>query len=172
MKQLIVFICSFISSICFCQEKFHSVEGNCEVIFPSKPHHLKKIIPIARTGQCLNYDAYLSLDEKDDTVCMMVIANFPDKIQEENQKQSLEGFLNGVINHKNDKKLVFADFSEFYNLCAIDFLLQHQNRYFKGKAFIRENRLYLIAMEYNANLNLDEIFEKYIDSFNFLDRAY
>lgn len=169
MKKLIVFffICFiFFSNICFSWEKFHSIEGNCEISFPEKPHHIKQVIPIQQTNEQLNYDVYLSLIDKENIICMMVIASFPGEIEQENQKQSLEGFLNGIINHKNDKKIIYASFSKYCSLNSIDFLLESQNRYFKGKAFIKENKLYLVGMEYNSNLNLDNTFEKYINSFH------
>ncbi len=167
MKKLAVFFFLFFlffSSSCFCWEKFYSIEGNCEILFPNKPHHLKQVIPIQKTNEFLNYDVYLSLSDKD-TICMMIIANFPSKINPANQRQSLEGFFNGIVNHKKDKKVIYCGFSNFYDLDALDFLLESQNRFFKGKVFIKENKLYLIAMEYNNDLNLDKIFEKYISSF-------
>jgi len=169
MKKLIFLLFIFCVLLCsynFSWEKFYSIEGNCEILFPNKPHHLKQVIPLQQTNDYLNYDIYLSLIDQDNTICMMVIANFPAIIDEINEKQSLEGFINGIINHKNDKKIIYADFSTFFNLKAVDFLLENQNRYFKGKVFIKENKLYLIAMEYNSNLNFDKTFEKYISSFN------
>jgi hypothetical protein len=163
MKKLTLLFL-LICNLGFCWEKFHSIEGNCEILFPNKPHHLKQVVPIKETNEYLNYDVYLSLNDSD-TICMMVIANFPSKISPGDEKLSLEGFLNGVINHKNDKKVIYANFSNFYDLSALDFLLENQTRSFKGKVFIKEDKLYLIAIEYNNNLNLDQTFKKYIDSF-------
>lgn len=149
----------------FSWEKFFSVEGNCEISFPDKPYHVKQTIPIDQSKEFLNYDVYLSMADKDNSICMMIVANFPSKIDISAHKASLEGFLNGIVNHKNEKKLIYANFSDFNSLNALDFLLENQNRYFKGKVFIKENKLYLIAMEFNTNLNLDAIFEKYVTSF-------
>lgn len=165
MKKLIFIWFIFFANISFAWEKFHSIEGNCQILFPDKPHHLQQVVPINQTNEYLNYDVYLTLSEQDNTICMMVIANFPRAVEPENQKQSLEGFLNGIINHKNDKKVIYANFSQFNDMESMNFLLENQNRAFKGKAFIKEKKLYLIAMEYNSNQNLDSMFEKYVGSF-------
>jgi hypothetical protein len=124
------------------------------------------MIPIKEVNGYLKYDVYISFIDENNSVCMMIIANFPTKIDKSNERLSLEGFLNGIINHKNDKKIVYANFSDFNDLSALDFLLENQNRYFKGKAIIRGNKLYLIAMEYNNTLDFDKTFEKYMDSFS------
>lgn len=165
MKKLLFLVFVLITSYGFSWEKFFSIEGNCEIAFPDKPHHMKQVIPIQQTNEFLNYDVYLSMMDKDSTICMMVVAAFPTKFEPANQRPSLEGFLNGIVNHKNDKKVIYADFSEFNAMNALDFLLESHNRLFKGKVFIKDNKLYLIAMEYNSNLNLDAEFEKYISSF-------
>ena len=166
LSFLFFVFCVLLSSYSFPWEKLHSIEGNCEILFPNKPHHLKQRIPIEKTNEKLNYDVYLSQIDEDNSICMMIIANFPDKIDKINEKQSLEGFFNGIVNHKNEKKIIYADFSDFHDSSALDFLFENQNRYFKGKVFVNENKLYLIAMEYNNYLNLDATFEKYITSFN------
>jgi len=170
MKKFSLFFfifCVLLSSYSFSWEKFYSLQGNCEILFPSKPQHMTQKIPIKEINDYMNYDVYMSFLDENNSICMMVIASFPTKIEKDKEKQSLEGFLNGIINHKNEKKLIYAKFSDFKNLNAIDFLLENQNRYFKGKAIILENKLYLIAMEFDNHLDLDKTFQKYIESFNF-----
>jgi len=163
MKKFSLFFfifCVLFNSYSFSWEKFYSLSGDCEILFPTKPHHMAQKIPIKDLDAYMNYDVYMSLLDEDNSVCMMVVASFPTKIEEAKEKQSLEGFLNGIINHKNEKKLIYAKFSKFQNKNAIDFLLENQNRYFKGRAIIVEDKLYLIAIEFNNNLDLDQTFSK------------
>ncbi|NGX32801.1 MAG: hypothetical protein K1060chlam4_00854 [Candidatus Anoxychlamydiales bacterium] len=169
MKKIIFLI--FISSILisgssFSWEKFYSIEGKCEVLFPNKPEHMRQAIPVKDLGSYMNYDVYLSTLDDESSVCMMIIVDFPAKIDSDKELQSLEGFLNGIINHREEKKLISADFTTLGDLNALDFVVEDQNRYFKGKAIISESKMYLIAMEYDTHLDLDISFNKYIESFH------
>lgn len=164
---LVFFIFSvMISSYSYTWEKLYSIEGECEISFPNKPHHMKQVVPVQDLNAFMNYDIYMSFVDDENSICMMIVVDFPTEIDITKEKQSLEGFINGVINYKEDKKLLYANFSEFNQLNALDFLLESDNRFFKGKAIIADSKLYLIAMEYNSNLDLDKIFNKYIESFN------
>jgi len=150
----------------FSWEKFYSIEGKCEVLFPNKPEHMRQVIPVKDLSSYMNYDVYLSTLDDEESICMMIIVDFPAKIDSDKELQSLEGFLNGIINHRDEKKLISADFTTFENLNALDFVVEDQNRYFKGKTIIHENKMYLIAMEYDSHLDLDISFNKYIESFH------
>jgi len=164
--SLLFFVfCILISAANFSWHKFYSIDGKCEILFPNKPHHIKQIIPIEGSSY-INYNVYLSSFEEDSSVCMMIIVDFPTKIDAGKEIQSLEGFLNGILNHKSEKKLISASYSEFQDLTALDFLVENENRLFKGKAIISDSKMYLIAMEYDEHLELDKTYDKYISSFN------
>ena len=154
----------------FSWERFYSVEGKCEVLFPNKPEHMRQIIPIKDLNSYMNYDVYLSTLDDESTLCMMIIVDFPTKIESDKELQSLEGFLNGILNHKEEKKLISADFTTFNELNVLDFVVESQNRYFKGRTLISGSKMYLIAMENDSHLDLDKIFNKYIESFHLKDR--
>jgi len=169
MKKIVflIFIFSILSSkAIFSWEKFYSVEGKCEILFPSRPEHLKQVIPLNNLSSYLNYDVYISTLDDESSICMMIVVEFPEKINKDNELQSLEGFLNGILNHREEKKLISADFTTIKDLNALDFIVENKNRFFKGRAIISEDKMYLIAMEYNSYLDLDISFNKYIESFH------
>ncbi|HEU63928.1 MAG: hypothetical protein KR126chlam4_00768 [Candidatus Anoxychlamydiales bacterium] len=173
MKKFIFLIFVFsilISHSSFSWEKFYSIEGKCEVLFPNKPEHMRQVIPVQDLSSFMNYDVYLSVLDDENSICMMIIVDFPAKIDDDKELQSLEGFLNGIINHREEKKLISADFTTLGDLNALDFVVEDQNRYFKGRAIISESKMYLIAMEYDSHLDLDISFSKYIESFHLKNR--
>ncbi len=174
MKKIVFLIFAFLilsSNFSLSWEKFYSVEGKCEILFPSKPEHIKQIVALNDLNSYMNYDVYLSTLEDQNTICMMIVVDFPMKIDENKELQSLESFLNGMLNHQKEKKhLILADFTTFNDLNALDFIVENQNRYFKGKAIICESKMYLIAMEYDSCLNLDATFNKFIKSFHLKNR--
>lgn len=140
---------------------FHSVIGKCDITFPIAPQHSSKDIPL--NEEVLKYDLYFA--DSNDVIFMMLIANYPAKIDPTKESISLEGFISGIMNHSKDNKLIYADFQEFQNRNALEFLISKENRYFKAKALINENKLYLLSIESDNMDLLDQSFDKFIGSF-------
>jgi hypothetical protein len=145
-------------------QDFHSVAGKCKMKFPKYPDHLSEKMRLPEEGFDLKYDAYISaLDQK--TVFMLLIAQYPEFVDESYAKTSLEGFLNGVLTHNPNNQLLFADLSLVNGHEALDFFIRTGGVYFKGRALMVKNSLYLMAMECEVQ-NYDEAhYKTFIDSF-------
>lgn len=94
----------------------------------------------------LKYDAYISSSEQQ-TVFMLLIAQYPSFVDESYAQMSLEGFLNGILTHNPGNQLLFADLLLVDGHEALDFFIRTGNIYFKGRAVMVKNSLYLMAME-------------------------
>jgi hypothetical protein len=145
-------------------QEFHSVVGNCTMQFPKYPDHLSEKMRLPEEGFDLKYDAYISaLDQK--TVFLLLIAQYPDFVDESYARMSLEGFLNGVLTHNPNNQLIFADLSLVGGHEALDFFIRTGSVYFKGRALMVKNSLYLMAMECEVQ-NYDEgHYNKFVESF-------
>lgn len=135
-------------------QEFHSAGGNCKVRFPKSPDHLSEKMRLPQEGFDLKYDAYISaVDQK--TVFMLLIAQYPEFVDESYARMSLEGFLNGILTHNPNNQLLFADLSLVDGREALDFFIRTGGVYFKGRALMAKNSLYLMAMECEVQ-NYDE----------------
>jgi hypothetical protein len=145
-------------------QEFHSVVGNCTMQFPKYPDHLSEKMRLPEEGFDLKYDAYISaLDQK--TVFLLLIAQYPDFVDESYARMSLEGFLNGILTHNPNNQLIFADLSLVGGHEALDFFIRTGGVYFKGRALMVKNSLYLMAMECEVQ-NYDEAhYNKFVGSF-------
>lgn len=145
-------------------QEFHSVVGNCTMQFPKYPDHLSEKMRIPEEGFDLKYDAYISaIDQK--TVFLLLIAQYPDFVDESYARMSLEGFLNGILTHNPNNQLIFADLSLVEGHEALDFFIRTGSVYFKGRALMVKNSLYLMAMECEVQ-NYDEThYNKFVGSF-------
>lgn len=145
-------------------QEFHSTEGRCSMNFPKNPDHISEKMRLPDEGFDLTYDAYISaLDQK--TVFLLLVAQYPDFVDESYAKMSLEGFLNGVLTHNPNNQLIFADLALVQGHEALDFFIRTGGRYFKGRAVMVKNSLYLMAMECEVQ-NYDEAqYAKFVDSF-------
>jgi hypothetical protein len=145
-------------------QEFHSVVGNCTMQFPKYPDHLSEKMRLPEEGFDLKYDAYISaLDQK--TVFLLLIAQYPDFVDATYARMSLEGFLNGILTHNPNNQLIFADLSLVNGHEALDFFIRTGGVYFKGRALMVKNSLYLMAMECEVQ-NYDEThYNKFVGSF-------
>ncbi len=135
-------------------QEFHSAGGQCKVRFPKSPDHLSEKMRLPQEGFDLKYDAYISaIDQK--TVFMLLIAQYPDFVDESYARMSLEGFLNGILTHNPNNQLIFADLALVDGHEALDFFIRTGGVYFKGRALMVKNSLYLMAMECEVQ-NYDE----------------
>ncbi len=145
-------------------QEFHSAVGSCTMQFPKYPEHLSEKMRLPKEGFDLKYDAYISaVDQK--TVFLLLIAQYPEFVDESYARMSLEGFLNGILTHNPSNQLIFADLSLVGGHEALDFFIRTGGVYFKGRALMVKNSLYLMAMECEVQ-NYDEMhYKKFVDSF-------
>ncbi|HNA61782.1 MAG TPA: hypothetical protein PKW79_01740 [Rhabdochlamydiaceae bacterium] len=127
-------------------KEFHAGPGNCSMMFPNDPEHISEKMAMPDEGFELKYDAYISSSEQQ-TVFMLLIAQYPSFVDESYAQMSLEGFLNGILTHNPGNQLLFADLLLVDGHEALDFFIRTGNIYFKGRAVMVKNSLYLMAME-------------------------
>ena len=145
-------------------KEFHSITGKCTLKFPSSPEHISEKMSVPEEGYDLKYDAYISTQDKK-SVYMLLIAQYPDFVDQSLAQASLEGFLNGVLANNPGNQLLFADMLLVEGQPALDFFIRTGGVYFKGRAIMVQNQLYLMAMECEVQ-NYDESgYNYFISSF-------
>ena len=115
-------------------------------------------------GFDLKYDAYIANIEKK-TVFMLLIAQYPDFVDETYAQISLESFLNGLLSHNPANQLIFADLVLVGGREALDFFIRTGSVFFKGRAMMVKNSLYLMAMECEMQHYDETDFNQFINSF-------
>ncbi|HSX03154.1 MAG TPA: hypothetical protein VLG76_00310 [Rhabdochlamydiaceae bacterium] len=135
-------------------QDFHSVVGKCTLKFPVAPEHITEKMTMPKEGYDLQYDAYISTKDKK-SVYMLLIAQYPEFVDQSFAQVSLEGFLNGILSNNPGNQLLHADLSLFNGYEALDFFIRTGVVYFKGRAIMVKNNLYLMAMECEVQ-NYDE----------------
>jgi hypothetical protein len=147
-------------------QEFHSVAGRCKMKFPVNPEHVSEKMSVPEEGYDLKYDAYISSVDKR-TVYMLLIAQYPDFVNEAYAQMSLEQFLNGILTHNPNNQLIFADLLLVNGHEALDFFIRSGSVYFKGRAMMVKNSLYLMAMECEMKLYDEGKYNLFVESFKF-----
>lgn len=147
-------------------QEFHSVVGKCTLRFPNNPEHISEKMNVPEEGYDLKYDAYISSVDKK-SVYMLLIAQYPQFVDQSLAQASLEGFLNGILANNPGNQLLFADMLLVDGKPALDFFIRTGGIYFKGRAIMVDNQLYLMAMECEVQ-NYDEgHYNYFVSSFKF-----
>ncbi|MEM7175501.1 MAG: hypothetical protein AAF443_06225 [Chlamydiota bacterium] len=145
-------------------KRFHSVPGSCSVNFPMRPQHVQQVTPIADGKHRLRCDIYAAPFERK-AVYMMLIAQYPKAMGEMSSKLSLQGILNGLLMQNPNGQLTFADIVEVAGYQALDFFIQSEGMYFKGRVVVTENNLYLLAMKCDKRNYSENHYRHFISSF-------
>ncbi len=143
---------------------FHSVAGRCRVKFPSSPEHVSQKLTTPEIGYDMRYDAYISSLDKQ-TVFMLLVAQYPEHVDQTYAQLSLEAFLNGILTYNPENQLIFADLLLVNGHEALDFFIRAGGVYFKGRAMMIKNSLYLIAMECDVQIYDELNYNKFVESF-------
>lgn len=142
----------------------HSSLGNCQLAFPKTPDRLADKMQNKGGKMEVNYDAFVtSPDAK--TTYMLLVTKYPEFVDESYAKIGLEGFLNGLINRSVSNELLSAQMTFVEGNEALDFLIKAGTQFFKGRAIILKNHLYLMAMECEIPSYNHENYERFIGSF-------
>ncbi len=140
------------------------VSGKCTMQFPTPPEHLSEKMHVLEGGFDLMYDAYVSTPDQK-TVFLLLVAQYPEFVDEQFARKNLEHFLNGMLMHNPNNQLIFADLTSVNGHEALDFFIRTGGLYFKGRALMVQNNLFLMAMECEVQ-NYDELnYNRFVNSF-------
>ncbi|NDD58973.1 MAG: hypothetical protein EBZ47_06980 [Chlamydiae bacterium] len=143
---------------------FQSSSGKCQMKFPVKPEHVSEKMNMPEEGYDLKYDAYISSTDPK-TIFMLLIAQYPEFVDERFAHMSLEAFLNGILTHNPGNQLIFADLVLVQGHEALDFFIRSGSVYFKGRAMMVKNSLYLMAMECEVQKYDEMNYNAFVNSF-------
>jgi hypothetical protein len=141
-----------------------NMKGNCKACFPTTPHHIEQNMPSHLDNKTIAYDVYVA-DAQKKSVFMVLVASYPDEIVKDRVVHNLEHFLNTIVNQNPNTRLVFADLVDVNGHQGMDFFLRNDQVYFKGRAVIRGNTFYLMAMECETQNYQDSYYQFFIESF-------
>ncbi len=140
--------------------------GRCSMQFPGSPQRVSEKMQLEGEGFDLQYDAYISSSQDSKTIFMLLVAQYPDFVDENFARMSLEAFLNGILTHNADNQLLSADLVLVQGHEGLDFFIRAGAMYFKGVAVMVKNQLYVMAMECEVQ-NYDEgTYTTFVKSFS------
>lgn len=138
--------------------------GICSMQFPVEPQRVSEKMAMEGESFSLQYDAYIAAPDAS-TVFMLLIAEYPEYVDENYARMSLEAFLQGILTHNPSNQLLFADLILVQGQEALDFFIRSGGVYFKGRAIMMKNQLYLMAMECEVQTYDEAKYNTFVESF-------
>src|SRR5690606_6665809 len=115
-------------------------------------------------------DVYVA-DHQRQEVFMVLIAEYPGQVDNENAVKNLEHFLNTIIAQNPQNVLQYADLVDVQGYPAMNFHIRTETVYFKGQAIQANNTLYLLAMECEIQHYRDHHFNYFVESFELVEKC-
>lgn len=138
--------------------------GECRIAFPSLPQMIEQKLKLDHEGAYLTYDVYLA-PYRDQSVCLLLVAQYPNEVPAGSEVAGLEGLLRGILHQHPENRVVFADMGKHQGYPAMNFMVQSGKNFFRGRAIMIGNQLYLIAMEGAKQHFQEAMFQKFLKTF-------
>jgi hypothetical protein len=148
-------------------KEFNSAVGNFKVIFPTYPRHETKVVSIPNTNLTLTYDTYTS-QEPNQTTYFINTSVYPSSVDTSRPENNLEGSLNGMVAVTDGNKLVSSNISDFNGYKSLNFLIQNNNTYLKGRVILVRHTMYQQMVAYESQNYDDSNYNKFINSFTLI----
>ncbi len=146
-------------------QQFYAVANNYRVAFPERPEHLQQTLSSQDEQFDMKYDVYVAANNQRE-VYMVLVAQYPDFVDDSYAELSLETFLNGILHQNAGNQLIFADLVEVQGYKGLDFFIKSSDGvYFKGRAVMAKNQLYLLAMECEVQNYVESNYNYFVNSF-------
>lgn len=147
-------------------KQIYTKSGECLISFPSPPQLMQQVLNLSE-GKKLFYDVYLAPFENKG-VFLLLVATYPAPLAQGHEMAGVEGLLKGIVAHHPENRLVFADLVDVGGHSAMNFLVQSGTNYFRGQAFMVGNKLFLIGMEGLNDAREENVFLRFVKSFQFV----
>ncbi|MEC8306288.1 MAG: hypothetical protein VXZ72_00310 [Chlamydiota bacterium] len=132
------------------------------VKLPSYPKHLHQVIEVPG-GESLAYDIYLSTLDRH-AAYIILSADATPFLNQSHGHKGLENILNHLMNQKKGK-LISARLIEEDRDQGMDFFIDYQGIYFRGRVWLTPKKVYLLGMESNESHYPYEAFDHFVNSF-------
>ena len=146
--------------------EYTAPEGKFKVLLPVLPQHGQDIVDMPNAPGKREYDLYVS--EKDDgTIFMISLITIMNK--ENLDENTLTAVMNDILKASPNNKLKTMTKGKYKEFPAMDFSIENGHVNIDGKAFLVDNKLYLLTTVSQLTNYKKQEFEFFLNSFQLPD---
>ena len=144
--------------------EFSAPLGQFKVLLPNIPHHATEAYRELKSNEMRQYDLFVSSKE-DGTLYTVYLISFPEKKNFKPDIDYLKSFIQEMLKSNSNNKIKSIKSVPYKKGTAVDFIVENQDATIEGKAFFKDNTVYVLSTtSKNENRNKKE-FDFFINSF-------
>ncbi len=148
---------------------FTSTEGNFTIQLPTEPQIVDQKIEIPKTDLLIRYQTYLS-EPHENVVYVVSVWTYPPEIDMSRPEVNLQDGFGGMLAALPDAEVKSMRQFEVEGADALEFLVKSDTILFQGQLILSGNTLYQVFAVYQEQ-EADRVqYQKFIDSFHFLQK--
>lgn len=151
------------------QWKYYDYTSTCgfSAHFPEAPEHSGQVIEIPQSELMIRYDTYVSETLSDNTVYVVSVWEYPDKIDISRPELNLQEGFSGMLNALPESQVLLMKATEVQEHKALEFWIVCEDIYFRGLLISVNHTLYQIFMVYKNEdpKALDSEYDMFTKSF-------
>ena len=144
--------------------EFTAPDSTFKVLMPGLPHHATESNTEFKTNEMRQHELYVS-SKDDGTLFSVLLITFPQKKKEELNSDFLVDFMTAMLKSNQQNKIQFMKPVTFNNTKAVDFSVENQEAVIDGKAFIKDNTLYVLSRTSNLDNRNKKEYDFFVNSF-------
>ena len=149
-------------------QTFTAHKNGFQVLLPTQPEHVEQKIDIPRSELSIRYNTFIS-EPSDNVVYVISVWNYPAEIDMSKPETNLQDGFGGMLSALPGSQVISMQMGEQQGFSSLSFLVKTEDIYFQGKLILVYNTLYQIFAVYRSSANLENGFEKFIDSFKLVN---
>ena len=131
--------------------------------FPTAPTQQNITVPINDSDYSMNQETYTSQDG-DGVTYFLSIASYPEPFDIEKSNLILQTSLEGMLKAVTGNQLVESSYETYKNTPSVEFLIQNDTLYYRGKLFLKDNTLYQAFVSYTDAALHNDAYVYFLDS--------
>jgi hypothetical protein len=144
--------------------EFTAPEGSFKVLVPSLPHHAKESHQESKSHEMREHELYVS-NKDDGTLFTVYLITFPNRTKTELDSKFLLDFIQEMLSSNQDNKIEFIKPVRSNKVSGVEFSVENHEAMVDGKAFIKDNTVYVLSMTAKIDNRDKKEFEFFINSF-------
>jgi hypothetical protein len=144
--------------------EFTAPEGTFKVLMPGLPHHATESNQESKSNEMRHHELYVASKE-DGTLFSVYLVTFPQRKKEELNPEFLLSFIKEMLDSNQTNKVQYVKPITFNKINAVDFSVENQEAMIDGKAFFKDNTLYVLSTTAKMDRRNKKEYEFFVNSF-------
>lgn len=144
--------------------EFTAPQGSFKVLMPGLPHHATESNQEFKNDEMKHHELYVA-NKENGTLFSIYLITFPQRNKEELNPEFLLNYIKEMLNSNQSNKIEYVKPMTFNKMSGVDFSVENQEAMIDGKAFFKDNTLYVLSTTAKLDQRNKKEYEFFVNSF-------